>query len=181
MFHQDVLARQSLARHGERQGDGREQPLGHVGHDDPDREHAGMPERQADRIADREEHDAKPGREYGNEPGQEGHLALQRREGRSSCLREVRDLAERGAHPGREHERASFPGDHRRAGEQDIGAGGQVRLVARDCILEHRDRFAGNGGAVHLHPEGFDEAAVGRNGLAFVQADDVAGHELTAR
>jgi hypothetical protein len=93
----------------------------------------------------------------------------------------VSDLAERGAHPGGEHERARFPGDHRRAGEQDIGARGQVRLVARVRILEHRDRFASDGGAVHLHPERYDQTAVGRNGLALVQADHVARHELAAR
>ena len=181
MLDQDVLPRQPLARHGKRQGHGREQPLGHVGHDDPDREHAGVPEWQATRVADRKEHDAEPGRQRRDDPREECHLALERRQCRPGSLREVGDFPECRAHAGGEDHSASIARDQGRPGEQDVGAGRDLVLFARPGIPGDRQRFAGDRRAVDLHPERFDQAAVSRDAVTLVQPDDVSRHELARR
>ena len=181
VLDQDVLSRQALARHGKRQGYGREQPLGHVGHDDADREHSVVPERQSEGVADREKRDPERGRQRRDYSGQECHLALERRQCRSGSLRKVRDFPECGAHACSEDHGAPIAHNQGRAGKQDIGAGCDLVLFARPGIPGDRKRFAGDRRAIDLHPERLDQAAISWNAVALADPDDVSGHEVARR
>jgi hypothetical protein len=58
----------------------------------------------------------------------------------------------------------------------------QRRLVReRLAILAHRQAFAGQGGLGGLQRNRLDQARIGRNGVAFLDADDVPGHQLLGR
>ena len=175
--HQCLSLRHALGSHRERQGDGRQQSLGHVRDDDADREHGAVPDRHADGDADGKEHGAEQQSQPGHEPRQACDLALQRRTCLAHGLRQVRDAPELGAHAGREDHGRAAARDERRPGQHDV-----LRLPAalrRQAVRGQRDRHRLTGERREVHPQSrrFDQPAVCRYVVPCLEQDQVARHE----
>lgn len=93
----------------------------------------------------------------------------------------MHDLAELGAHAGREHERLSFARDDGRACEQHAARGERVVLVGRRGGAGLRQRLARDGRDVHAQRRRLEQAGIGRHVVAFLHEDDVARDERLDR
>ena len=176
--HQRVALRHALRRHGQRKRHRRQQAFRHVGDDDADGEEQVFPERQAQRLADEEERATNAGGEKGNDAGQPGDLALQRRGGFSRRLGQVGDLAELGAHAGGSYHGACLARHHRGAGQHDVPGQERRHLRLGLGTAGPGQRFAGDRRGVDAHAERFDQPAVGRHEVALFEQHDVAGHQF---
>ena len=107
---------------------------------------------------------------------------LQRRGLVRRLLQHAGDAPHLGLHPGRRDDRAPAPIGRRRAAEDHVVTVAEPRLFRdRSDILRHRQAFARERRFCRLQRGGLDQPRVGRNGVAFFDENDVAGHELGRR
>ena len=176
--HQGVAPRHALRCHRERERHGGRESLGHVRHDDADREQEVLPERQPQRLTDDEERDAHAAGEHRHDARQARDLALQRRAGVAGDLRQVRDAPELGVHAGGVDHGASLPRCHRGTGQHDVAREQQRLLAVRFRRTGLGQRFTRDGRGIHAQPECLDHAAVSRHAVALFQQHHVARHQL---
>ena len=139
--------------------------------------------RQAQRLADEEEHARRCRWRQGRDDARQARdLALQRRARlRPRSASDARSCRTRCACRSRTPARAPgpTPAACRRAGCSSRSSGDV--LGAGLGVARLGQRFAGDRGGVHAQAERFDQAAVGGNEIAFLQQDDVARHQLRGR
>jgi len=164
---------------GQRQGDRRQEALGHVGDQQADREGRRVAEREAgDRAADGEEDNPGGDRDRRDQQGHPVDLHLQRARLGAHPLRERRDAAELRAHPGREDDRLRLAAGAERSREDQVR-----RLQRRHAGLgragQPRDRLrlAGQRRGVDLD-RALDQARVGAQPVALVDQQQVPRHQL---
>jgi hypothetical protein len=160
---------------GKRERDGRQQTLGNVGHQQPDREHAGVRQAQAgDEVADREERDAERDGHGGDQLGRRVDLALQRRRLVDDGLRQRGDPPQLGVHAGAVDDGLGVAAGAERAGEDEVLC---LQRRRRGCgalgATRDRLRLAGQRRHVDLHSSR-DQARVGRQPVALGEQQQVA-------
>ena len=170
-----VLPGHAQAAHGQRQGQGGQQPLGHVGHDDAHHEHQVDPQGPAADHAVQEEGDPHGAGDGGEDADHARHLALERRGGAADGLRQPGDAAETGAQPGGEHHPAAGAAHHRAAGKGEVGALLQGAILGRG-IEAQRLRLAGERRGVDQQRVTRQDAHVGGDLVAFGEHKDVTDH-----
>jgi hypothetical protein len=175
--HQGIALRHALRRQRQRQGHGRQQPFRHIGDDDADREQGVLPGRQAHGLADEEHRQAHAGGQRRDDARQARDLPLQRRRRLAGGLRQVGDAAELGAHACRVNHGLRLSGHHRGSGQHHVLRIQRRVLAARFGVARLGQGLAGDRRGIHAQAEGLDQAAVGRNEVAFFQQQDVARHQ----
>ena len=160
--HQRIALGHPLCRHGQRQRDRRQQTFRNVGDDDADGKQQVCPGRQAHGLSDEEQRDAHARRERRDDAGQARNLPLQRRGILAHRLRQMGDPAELGPHAGGVHHGTRLTPHHRRAGQHDVLCIQGRVLGAGFGVARLGQGFAGDRRGVHAQPEGFDQAAIGR-------------------
>ena len=184
--------------HAKRKHDGHDgdQALGDGGDSERDGDHKGI--EQGSRIGKDVAHavaedvnakddDADDDHHDGEDAAELGELHLQRRELFLGLGQGAGDLAHLGVHAGADHDGATTAvhdgGAHIAhvltvAERHVVGAGGELDHVG---MLLDGHGLAGERGLFDLHRGALEHAAVGRNGVARLEHDHVAGHELGAR
>ncbi|MPM35866.1 hypothetical protein SDC9_82460 [bioreactor metagenome] len=105
-LHQRALAGQDPDPHGKGEGDGGQESLRDVGHQQPDRELQRVGQRQpGQQRPDGDEGHPHGDRHEGDHPRHAGHLSLQRTALVPGALRQGRDPAQLRVHPGGEDDR----------------------------------------------------------------------------
>ena len=95
---------------------------------------------------------------------------------------EVGDASDLGGVAGRDHHAGPLAGGDQGGGVGHVGAIGQGGVFGQGLgLLLHRERLAGEGRLVDPQVAGIREAHVGRDLVAGLQDDDVAGHQLGGR
>ena len=184
--------------HAERQHDGHDgnQALGDGGDGKRDSDHKGVEQRGrigenvAHAVADdvdAKDDDADDDNHDGEDAAELGKLHLQRRELFLGLGQGAGDLAHLGVHTGADHDGATAAvyhgGTHVAhvlavAERHVVGAGGELNDVG---MLLDGHGLAGKGGLLDLHRGALEHTAVGRDGVARLEHDHIAGHELGAR
>ena len=114
--------------------------------------------------------------------GQPRQFFLQRRTARLGLLDQLRDAAKLGRQTGCRHHTDAAAARQCGAFEQHRFAFGQARVGSDGTRrLVDRDRLAGQRRFIGGEVRGFDQSHVGRNGVAGLQQDDIAGHHLLGR
>ena len=184
--------------HAERKDDGHDgdQALGDGGDGKRDGNHKGV--EQGSRIGkdvahavaedvNAKDHDADDNHHDGEDAAELGKLHLQRRELFLGLGQGAGDLTHLGVHAGADHDGAAAAvyhgGTHVAhvlavAERHVIGARGKLDHVG---VLLYGHRLAGECGLFDLHRGALEHTAVGRDGVARLEHDNVAGHELSAR
>ena len=184
--------------HAKRQHDGHDgdQALGDGSDGERDGDHKGV--EQGSRVGkdvahavaddvDAKDHDADDDHHNGEDTAELGELHLQRRELFLGLGQGTGDLAHLGIHAGADHDGAATAvhngGAHVAhvlavAERHVIGARGKLDHVG---VLLDRHGLAGERGLFDLHRGALEHAAVGRDGVARLEHDHVAGYELGAR
>ena len=184
--------------HAERKHDGHDgdQALGDGGDGKRDGNHKGVEQggRVGEDIAhavaedvNAKDHDADDDHHNGKDAAELGELHLQRRELLLGLGQGAGDLTHLGVHAGADHDGATTAvhdgGAHIAhvltvAERHVVGAGGELDHVG---MLLDGHGLAGERGLFDLHRGALEHAAVGRDGVARLEHDHVAGHELGAR
>ena len=184
--------------HAERQHDGHDgnQALGDGGDGKRDSDHKGVEQRGrigenvAHAVADdvdAKDDDADDDNHDGEDAAELGELHLQRCELFLGLGQGAGDLAHLGVHTGADHDGATAAvyhgGTHVAhvlavAERHVVGAGGELNDVG---MLLDGHGLAGKGGLLDLHRGALEHTAVGRDGVARLEHDHIAGHELGAR
>ena len=184
--------------HAERKDDGHDgdQALGNGGDGKRDGDHKGV--EQGSRVGEdiahavaedvnAKDHDADDDHHNGKDAAELGELHLQRRELLLGLGQGAGDLTHLGVHAGADHDGAATAvyhgGTHVAhvlavAERHVIGARGKLDHVG---VLLYGHGLAGERGLFDLHRGALEHAAVGRDGVARLEHDHVAGHELGAR
>ena len=89
----------------------------------------------------------------------------------------MRDLAELGAHPGSENDRAPFAGDHRGAREQRVAAAQHLGFRARLGYTRLGQGLPGECGHVDPQSASLDHTAIGSNFVPRLHQDHVPGDQ----
>ena len=136
---------------------------------------------------DAKDDDADDDNHDGEDAAELGKLHLQRRELFLGLGQGAGDLTHLGVHAGADHDGAAAAvyhgGTHVAhvlavAERHVIGAGGELDHVG---MLLDRHGLAGECSLLDLHRSALEHAAVGRDGVARLEHDHIAGHELGAR
>ena len=136
---------------------------------------------------DAKDNDADDDNHDGEDAAELGKLHLQRRELFLGLGQGAGDLTHLGVHAGADHDGAAAAvyhgGTHVAhvlavAERHVVGAGGELNHVG---MLLDGHGLAGKGGLLDLHRGALEHAAVGRDGVARLEHDHIAGHELGAR
>ena len=184
--------------HAKRQHDGHDgdQTLGDGSDGERDSDHKGV--EQGSRVGkdvahavaedvNAKDHDADDNHHDGEDAAELGKLHLQRRELFLGLGQGAGDLTHLGVHAGADHDGAAAAVYHGGAHvahvlavaeRHVIGARGKLNHVG---VLLDRHRLAGECGLFDLHRGALEHTAVGRDGVARLEHDNVAGHELSAR
>ena len=184
--------------HAERKHDGHDgnQALGDSGDGERDGDHKGV--EQGGRVGkdvahavaddvDAKDDDADNDHHDGEDAAELGKLNLQRRELFLGLGQGAGNLAHLGIHAGADHDSAAAAIHHGGAHvahvlavaeRHVIGACGKLNHVG---MLLYWHGLAGKGGLLDLHRGALEHAAVGRDGVARLEHDHVARHELGAR
>ena len=176
---QSATAREQPHGDRERERDHRQQPLGHVAGQQPDREHDAVLDRKpGPEDRDRHERNRHPHRDPSDQPSDATHLPLERAGLLLDTLGQRRDATKLGVHAGREHHRLGLATGARRATEHKV-AGDQARNVH---VLEfgrsqHRYRLARERREIDLNRAG-QQPHVGRDPLALLQQHDISRDQL---
>ena len=193
----DCLALGHLG-HAKRQHDGHDgdQALGDGSDGERDGNHKGVEQgcRVGEDVAhavtddvDAKDDDADDDNHDGKDAAELGKLHLQRRELFLGLGQGAGDLAHLGVHTGADHDGATAAvyhgGTHVAhvlavAERHVVGAGGELNDVG---MLLDGHGLAGKGGLLDLHRGALEHTAVGRDGVARLEHDHIAGHELGAR
>ena len=128
-------------------------------------------QRQCGRRHDRDQH------------GQLVELLGERRLLLLDAAQHPRDVADLGRHPGRRDDHLAAPARHGRVHVRHVDAVAERDVVAGTGVdrLRHRRALAGEPGLLDLERRRHEQAAVGRDLVAGLEPDDVAGHELLRR
>ena len=184
--------------HAKRQHDGHDgnQALGDGGDGKRDSDHKGVEQggRVGKNVAhavaddvDTKDNDADDDNHNGKDAAELGKLHLQRRELFLGLGQSAGDLAHLGVHAGADHDGATATVHHGRAHVAHVLAVAERHVVSARGKLNHvgvlldRHGLAGQCGLFDLHRGALEHAAVGRDGVARLEHDHVAGHELGAR
>ena len=184
--------------HAERQHDGHDgdQALGDGSDGERDSDHKGV--EQGGRVGkdvahavaedvNAKDHDADDNHHDGEDAAELGELHLQRRELFLGLGQGAGNLAHLGIHTGADYDGAATAvhngGTHVAhvlavAERHVVGAGDELDHVG---MLLDGHGLAGERGLFDLHRGALEHAAVGRDGVARLEHDHVAGHELGAR
>ena len=184
--------------HAKRKDDGHDgnKALGDGGDGERDGNHKGV--EQGSRVGEdiahavaedvnAKDHDADDDHHNGKDAAELGELHLQRRELLLGLGQGAGDLTHLGVHAGADHDGAATAvyhgGTHVAhvlavAERHVIGARGKLDHVG---VLLDGHGLAGERGLFNLHRGALEHAAVGRDGVARLEHDHVAGHELGAR
>ena len=193
----DCLALGHLG-HAKRQHDGHDgdQALGNGGDGERDSDHKGVEQRGrvgenvAHAVADdvdAKDDDADDDNHDGEDAAELGKLHLQRRELFLGLGQGAGNLAHLGIHAGTDHDGTAATVHHGGAHvahvlavaeRHVIGAGGELDHVG---MLLDRHGLASECSLFDLHRGALEHAAVGRDGVACLEHDHIAGHELGAR
>ena len=184
--------------HAERKDDGHDgdQALGDGGDGERDGDHKGV--EQGSRVGkdvthavtddvDAKDHDADDDNHNGKNTAELGELHLQRRELFLGLGQGASDLAHLGIHAGADHDGATTAVHHGGAHVAHVLAVAERHVVGARGKLNHvgvlldRHGLAGECSLFDLHRGALEHAAVGRDGVARLEHDHVAGHELGAR
>ena len=193
----DCLALGHLG-HAKRQHDGHDgdQALGDSGDGERDGNHKGV--EQGSRVGenvthavaediDAKDHDADDDHHNGEDTAELGELHLQRRELFLGLGQGTGDLAHLGIHAGADHDGAATAVHNGGAHVAHVLAVAERHIIGARGKLDHvgvlldRHGLAGECGLFDLHRGALEYAAVGRDGVARLEHDHVAGHELGAR
>ena len=184
--------------HAERKHDGHDgdQALGDSGNGERDGDHKGVEQggRVGKNVAhavaenvDAKDHDADNDHHDGEDAAELSELHLQRRELFLGLGQGAGDLAHLGVHAGTDHDGAAAAVHHSGthvahvlavAERHVVGARGELNHVG---VLLCGHGLAGQGGFLDLHRGALEHAAVCRDGVARLEHDHVAGHELGTR
>ena len=184
--------------HAERQHDGHDgdQALGDGGDGERDGDHKGVEQgrRVGENVAhavaddvDAKNHDADDDNHDGKDAAELGELHLQRRELFLGLGQGAGNLAHLGVHASADHDGATTAvhngGAHVAhvlavAERHVVGARGKLDHVG---VLLYGHGLAGECSLFDLHRGALEHAAVSRDGVARLEHDHVAGHELGAR
>ena len=184
--------------HAERKHDGHDgdQALGDGGDGERDGNHKGVEQggRVGEDVAhavaddiDAKDDDADDDHHDGKDAAELGELNLQRRELFLGLGQSAGDLAHLGVHTGADHDGAATAVHHGGAHVAHVLAVAERHVVGARGKLNHvgmllyRHGLAGKGGFLDLHRGALEHAAVCRNGVARLEHDHIAGHELGAR
>ena len=136
---------------------------------------------------DAKDHDADDDHHDGEDAAELSELDLQRRELFLGLGQGAGDLAHLGVHAGTDHDSAAAAVHHGGthvahvlavAERHVVGARGELNHVG---VLLCGHGLAGQGGFLDLHRGALEHAAVCRDGVARLEHDHVAGHELGTR
>ena len=106
-------------------------------------------------------------------------LPLQRRRLVGRLLQQPGNATHLGAHAGRGHDRLAVPVGRRRAAEDHVVPIAERHFVGnRRRVLRDRQALARQCGFGGLQRGRFDQPRIGRNRVAFLDEDDVAGNDL---
>ena len=196
-FADDRLALGHLG-HAERKDDGHDgdQALGDGGDGERDGNHKGV--EQGSRVGkdvahavaedvNAKDHDADDKHHNGEDAAELGKLHLQRRELFLGLGQGAGNLAHLGVHTGADHDGATTAVHHGGTHVAHVLAVAERHVVGARGELDHvgvlldRHGLAGECGLLDLHRGALEDAAVGRDGVARLEHDHVAGHELGAR
>ena len=184
--------------HAERKYDGHDgdQALGDGGDGERDGDHKGV--EQGSRVGkdvahavtddvDAKDDDADDDNHNGKDAAELGELHLQRRELFLGLGQGASNLAHLGIHAGADHDGATAAVHHGGAHVAHVLAVAERHVIGARGELDHvgvlldRHGLAGQCGLFDLHRGALEHAAVGRDGVARLEHDHVAGHELGAR
>ena len=196
-FADDRLALGHLG-HAERKDDGHDgdQALGDGSDGERDGNHKGV--EQGSRVGkdvahtvaedvNAKDHDADDEHHNGEDAAELGKLHLQRRELFLGLGQGAGNLAHLGVHTGADHDGATTAVHHGGTHVAHVLAVAERHVVGARGELDHvgvlldRHGLAGECGLLDLHRGALEDAAVGRDGIASLEHDHVAGHELGAR
>ena len=174
--HQRAAARKTAGGAELRDGRQQRQPFGHGGdrkaHSRADR----LPQRASPQHADRDDGGARPQRHRNGERGERTQTGFNAAGGRRPT--EQHAAAGLGRVADRDDHACGLAGGDRRAlvdhGRPLRDEGG----VGRRGVLRHGNGLAGEARLVHLEWAAADDPAVGRHGLARLQADHVSHDEI---
>ena len=176
---QSATAREHAHGDRERERDHRQQSLGHVAGQQPDREHDAVFDRKpGPEDRDRNERNRHPHRDPSDQPSDPTHLPLERAGLLLDTLGQRRDPTKLGVHAGREHHRLGLATGARRTTKHKV-AGDQARNVR---ILQfgrsqHRYRLARERRKVDLD-RARQQPHIGRDPLALLQQHDISRDQL---
>mmetsp|Transcript_9769 Transcript_9769/g.32432 ORF Transcript_9769/g.32432 Transcript_9769/m.32432 type:complete len:927 (+) Transcript_9769:309-3089(+) len=176
-----VAVRHLLRGDHQRDGHGRDQPLGHLREERADRRRDDFAEVVArDGRGDERGHADDDG-DDGDEVNKVLDLDLKSRLG-PRRLDAARDLAEEGRVTDEEDDGRRVALDDSRAVEGEVArVRGRRALLGGARVARLGDGFAGEGGVVHLHAVGTpQDPHVGRDAVARLQEDDVTREEVIA-
>ena len=133
------------------------------------------------------DHDADDEHHNGEDAAELGKLHLQRRELFLGLGQGAGNLAHLGVHTGADHDGATTAVHHGGTHVAHVLAVAERHVVGARGELDHvgvlldRHGLAGECGLLDLHRGALKDAAVGRDGIACLEHDHVAGHELGTR
>ena len=162
----------------EREGDRRQEPLGDVGDDEPDREDERLVERQTgDEPGEGQERKAGDDGHERDQPRDPSHLELERARLGPTALRHRRDTPDLRPHARRDDERARLAPETGRAAEDEVARLDQraCRVVELGCAVDGLG-LSRQRGQIDLE-RSVDEASVDRDAIALVEYHDIARHE----
>ena len=178
--------------HGEHDRDHGHEALGNGGDGQGHGDHEGVEDHLgvgaelaavADEVDGKDDH-ADREHQLGEDAGELVELDLERRELLLGRGEGVGDLAHLGLHAGGGDDGAAAAVDHGGAHVAHVLAVAQGHVVGagverdRLDVLLHGHGLAGEGGLLDLHRGALQDAAVRRHGVAGLEKDDVAGHEV---
>ena len=184
--HEGLLAGHTLHVDGQGQGDGGQQALGHVGHDDPNRKnqafHGAHPHKQQAEAEGDGPHRQGDG---GDGAHDVPHLLLQGADAAGGGSGEVGDVAKLGFGAGGIDDGLGAPTGHGGARQNQVGplTGGDDGRLARlpDSnrigMARHRQGFTGEHRQVEAELNGRDQAGIGRHLIPLLQQDPITGHQ----
>ena len=184
--------------HAKRQHDGHDgdQALGDGGDGERDGDHKGVEQgsRVGENVAhavaediDAKDHDTDDDNHNGKDAAELGELHLQRRELFLGLGKSAGNLAHLGVHTGADHDGATATVHHGGAHVAHVLTVAEWHVVGARGELDHvgvlldRHGLAGQRGLFDLHRGALEHAAIGRDGVARLEHDHVARHELGAR
>lgn len=184
--------------HAERKDDSHDgdQALGDGGDGERDGDHKGVEQGSwvgkdvAHAVADdvdTKDHDADDDNHDGEDAAELGELHLQRRELFLGLGQGAGNLAHLGVHAGADHDGATAAVHHGGAHVAHVLAVAERHVVGARGKLDHvgvllyGHGLAGECGLLDLHRGALEHAAVGRDGVARLEHDYIAGNELGAR
>ena len=171
-------SRQARHAHRQREGDRRQKSLGHVGHDQADREaHCIFEGQPCDKPTKREERETDDEGNDRDQPCDAADFSLKRAGVDPDALRQRGDPPQLGVHAGGDDERAGDSSDACRAAEDEFTRveqrTGGVRELGR---AEHRLRLARHRRQIDIDCP-IEQPGVRRDPIALLDQEHVAGHK----